>query len=931
MHGPFAQNCIPAIGWPAMREMETCGASGPGMGVFVLGNSGKLLTFAPGPGGAEHYHLAADEHRGERHPMSQVYSCWFVIAAVVLTVGSLGRTEPPGTEPAAVDVKRAPAPAGRNDSPLPPGARAHLGSLGFRHWGQASFVAFSPDGKELLTADTDRGIHHWDVATGQEVRRFEEFPYGLGSLVLSPDGNTLADTGEGFCRLWQVGTGKELCMLHVPWLLFAATVFSPDSKTVAVVTMDHAVRICDVATGKERRCLNADDKTDFRVVALAYAPDRRILAAGGDCPGGSVVRLWDPVTGKFIRDLAGPAGSVARLVFTPDGKALVVGYHEAEAVLVLDAATGKERVRLEGSEKLACFTLSPGGKLLAGLSREDDTVRLWNVSTGKQLRSLGKSSQQYVCLSFSPDSTTLAVAGDGQRVRLVDVASGREMRPSKGHRAAVSSVAFSRDGRLVATADVGQRLCLWQAANGRLLRRLLPSPPAEPGEDPRDAPEGIVAFSSDGCRLAGVWLDGTVRVWEVVTGKERRHFLAQDGGVTAVAFSADGKKLALRGADGIIRLWDLDTTTEVRRLRIPDNPVRGATDDLTGDGSVAFSPDGRTITAGGTVRGAHRQEVRPVMYLWEVASGKLCRRLVLPLNSDVQLSPLSFSPDGKALAWRDGDAIWLWELASERQLRQLRGQGTFVTSFAFAPSGRMLAVGTDDGEVSLWDVATGTTMSQAKGHPGAALAVAFSPDGKTLATGSADTTALLWDVDRLRAEQRPRPILLTPARLDLLWDELAGDDALQAAVAGDMLVAAPGQSVAFLKQQLWPVPPADPQLVARWIVELESDRFEVRQRASEELEKVGDLAEPALRKVLGGQPSLEMRRRVEALLRKVEGPVTFPRKLQVLRAVELLERIGSPEAREVLQTLAGGAPASRLTQEARAALVRLARRFADEP
>src|SRR5262249_54659171 len=133
-------------------------------------------------------------------------------------------------------------------------------------------------------------------------------------------------------------------------------------------------------------------------------------------------------------------------------------------------------------------------------------------------------------------------------------------------------------------------------------------------------------------------------------------------------------------------------------------------------------------------------------------------------------------------------------------------------------------VGTDDGEVSLWDAVTGTTLSQAKGHRGAVLAVAFSPDGKTLATGSADTTALLWDGDRLRAEQRPRPPPLTPARLNLLWDELAGDDAPQAAAALDTLVAAPGESVAFLRERLWPASPADPQLVVRRIVELDSDR-----------------------------------------------------------------------------------------------------------
>jgi hypothetical protein len=145
------------------------------------------------------------------------------------------------------------------------------------------------------------------------------------------------------------------------------------------------------------------------------------------------------------------------------------------------------------------------------------------------------------------------------------------------------------------------------------------------------------------------------------------------------------------------------------------------------------------------------------------------------------------------------------------------------------------------------------------------------------------------------------------------------------------LINTPGQAVPFLKMHLRPVAPADAAQVARLIEDLRSERFAVRDRAAAELEKLGDLAEPQLRKVDTAKAGLELRRRVEQLLQKLRGPITSPELLRGWRAIEVLESIGSPEARQVLSALAGGAPSARLTQEAQESLRRLARRAAVTP
>ena len=120
------------------------------------------------------------------------------------------------------------------------------------------------------------------------------------------------------------------------------------------------------------------------------------------------------------------------------------------------------------------------------------------------------------------------------------------------------------------------------------------------------------------------------------------------------------------------------------------------------------------------------------------------------------------------------------------------------------------------------------------------------------------------------------------------------------------------------------------QQITSYITDLESDQFAVRQKATVELEKSGEQAEAALRKKLADKPAAEVRQRIEQLLSKIEQEQLPPESIRAVRAVEVLEYIGSPEAKAVLETLAGGAEGARLTKEAKASLARLNRQEVGE-
>jgi hypothetical protein len=252
-----------------------------------------------------------------------------------------------------------------------------------------------------------------------------------------------------------------------------------------------------------------------------------------------------------------------------------------------------------------------------------------------------------------------------------------------------------------------------------------------------------------------------------------------------------------------------------------------------------------------------------------------------------------------------------------------------ATRLAYSPDGKLLGAGTESGTLHLWELATGKQVAQVEGHRGGVSCLAFSADGRRLASGGHDTTVLTWNVLNLNCEKAVAANL-SAKELDALWSDLAGEDAPRAYRAVRALVAVPDKSLPLLRQHLRPDPAPDPKHLARLIADLDDDKFEVREKARRDLEDLGSQARPALRKVLAGQPSAEVRRRVEGLLQRPEHFLLPPADLRGARAIAVLERIGTTEARELLERLVReGSDTSFLTRDARAALERLRQRSAN--
>jgi RNA polymerase sigma factor (sigma-70 family) len=822
-------------------------------------------------------------------------------------VGVLARpTTPTPAVPADPAGPTAPAErpgVDRQGDPLPEGVLARLGTVRLRGGGWGSALAYLPDGKRLVTGSASTGavLELWDAATGRRIGELDNGDKGsVWALAVAPGGKLLASGGtDHLIHLWDLDAGKQIrhCTGHQDFV--QAVAFAPDGKRLASAARDRTVRLWDVATGNEVRKLGP---LATEVGCVALSPDGKLVATGGDKDR---PRLWDPATGKEQPPLEGKAGESRSLAFSPDGKLLAVGTRQL-TVAWWDVTSRKllheESLATRAYTDYMTIAFSPNGKVLA-CACFDGQIRLWDPATGKQLARRGSGQGMLGIVAFAPDGKTLALGGQGS-VCLRDAATLEDRLPREGHRGPVNAVRFSPDGRTLASGGGDRTVILWDWRAGKERCRLV----GHQGD------VSCLAFSPDGKRLAsgenlggqGVWL------WDARMGKQLRRLATSPFGVCDVAWSPDGKAVAAGSEDGSVYLWEAETGGELGRLKGHEPFVN----------AVAFSPDGKLLASAGLDR---------TIRLWDVSRLREVRKL---LGHQDRIDRVVFSPDGRLLAscsWDHG--VRLWEVATGRRLCVLPAEKSQLAFVTFSAAGRLLATAEYGPEprARLWEVATGREVGSVANQ---GKALAFAPDDKSVAGGQYDSTVLLWDVPGLLRGRRQPAAELSPRDLDRCWTDLAGPDAEKAYQAVGRLVTAPGQSLPFLRERLRKTRPADRELrqrVARLIADLDSDRFERREKATEELQKLGADAEPALWQALEGKPTAEARRRLEGLMDKPGGPDGSPDRLRVSRALLVLEQIASPDARRLVGGLARGEDGTWLTREARAAERRLRRQAAGNP
>ncbi|MCI0684301.1 MAG: sigma-70 family RNA polymerase sigma factor [Gemmataceae bacterium] len=568
-------------------------------------------------------------------------------------------------------------------------------------------VAFSADGKQLISAGLDKVLKLWDVDDLNEKKVLRGHSDMIYCVTFFKHGGAVVSGGkDNTAKIWDLATGTEQRNLAGHASAVESVAVSPDDKVVATASWDRTIRLWDADTGKDTAVIAIGDAS---MNFIAFSPDGNLLAGAGS--DGSV-RLWDVKTRKPLATVGRHAGSAWGVAFSHDGKKLASGSSDKTAKLI-DVDKREEVATLPFGELMPIQALAyaPDAKALA--LAVDDKIQVRDVKTGDLMRSLAGHASLVTCLAFSAEGQTLASGSADKTVKLWDWPTGKERLTLKNHADAVRAVCFTRDGKLLSSGE------------DKLVRLVDPSSGKEIATFPgHEAGVNALAVAPDGSGFASGGDDSAIRVWGFAN-KDSVSLKGHTGAIRALAFSAQGI-LASAGADTTIKLW------EPGKLRAADDgnvtalraTLKGHRTEVS---ALAFSPGGRTLVSGGTDQ---------KIWVWDPARGM--PRTVLsghhgPITALAMhpqgLHVISGSHDGSALRWR---GTTMPAAPAGPPTRVLQGNPGGVWFVAFSPANDLLATGGAGGDVTLWS----RTLAPPPEQPlrqGIFWDVTAAPDGRTFA------------------------------------------------------------------------------------------------------------------------------------------------------------------------------------------------------
>ena len=556
-----------------------------------------------------------------------------------------------------------------------------------------SGAAVSRDGSMLATTGLDGKLKLWHPKTGRLLSTWSGRELALGPSF-DAKGSRLAAawSEEGVVRVIDLPRGEVIATIPVKGA--AGTSFSPDGTRIAVSSRDVlGVSVFDVTTGRRLFRLPGGEAP---VDDVEWSPDGRAIATAGN---GSVGRVWDGVTGRLLSTLSAHTGSLMTVTWRHDSRRLVTGGLDGFAIVwdvTEDGATEILRLSAEGTRTGVTAGFSPDGtRVITGAMFNSSATMIWDVT-----------------LSGDAEWANLPVQEDWS-----------------------GNVEFSPDGRQLVATERTDSVSIWELATGRKVR----SVPAR-GARPEGSAFQRFDLSADGKLIATAGNDGTTRVWDVSTGKQR-FTVVHPGGATSAyelgggmrpsaAWSADGRYLVTSSPEGTTKIVD-DTGSDVRVLREKGDFIFTDAD---------ISPDDRLVV---TVAWPPVLIIGDRIKVFDRASVELVTTI------ETEAHEVKFDPSGTRVATANEQGVaQIWDVDTGESITKLVGHAGPIMDIAFSPDASTVATVGLDGTIRLWDPEDGVQRLILRAHQEGVFAVDFSPDGTKLATvGRGDGVARVWALD----------------------------------------------------------------------------------------------------------------------------------------------------------------------------------------
>lgn len=763
---------------------------------------------------------------------------------------------------------------------------------------------------------------HGDALPEGAIARFGTVRNRVGwqmhvpSWAMHPNGKAVAIEDLSGVTLWELESGRPLAHLHSQ--LSSNTLseknlgFSSDGKYLARVTSEQ-LEIFDVPTGRMLHEVKLENSSGH-VVFLPNST-RLMISAGGH-----PMLTFDARTGKQVE-----AMEVERRIWgrSPSGKWLFGDGDER--MYLLDATTGKVKTEYEdlpGWPKT--FEWSRDGKQLY-MAKSDGKISWFDLISGKRVDRIPAPKEWDaerwwdVALAHSLDGNILYMSTSHQHVFRLDLKTKRWLSP----------IPFA--GRIMPHLN-GKRASLL-GADG-ILRQVdlatMKELPPPPGFDaaPKISPsldgkyfakyspdDGVAMFDIAGKRL---WIEPKYLAEAVHWVPNRREFLNVEGKRIVLGDPESGKALQVweTKADGSYSreigfrpesdefVIPAEQGFRIDRFRMKDKAIVQSKITEEYSDVIASSPNGQFVLF----------DSKETLKILNLKTYKVSATKKPEIENDtLYLARSAYAPDDSyLLTWEPEGIAVMRDPGTGVEFRRLSlAIPGYKWHHAFSPSAIWVAVSDGRSGVALWEIPSGQLIKRWNAHRQDITSLAFASPGRLLSS-SDDMTALLWE---LRPKEKPKKPL---------WDALSGEDAVEAFRAVWAIADDP-KGPELLRSKVVRVKAASAEQVKQWIAELADEKFAVRESATKELQTLGRLVEPELRAARAKAKGEEMGTRLDGLLAKIPRERSLQEVIYA-RAVAALELSASDAAKKLLAQWAAGAPGSRLTLDAKAALTRMSAR-----
>lgn len=609
--------------------------------------------------------------------------------------------------------------------PLPQGAIARMGSGRLRHTGGVYSVSFHPDGKRLASSGKDGFVRFWDAATGQLLRRQQFDGSFLRQVAFSPDGRRyLVIDGNGAMILCDTDTGRRRQMLGGPSHRCTNARFAPDGKSLAVAA-DGVVELWQIEDSGLVKRWSRTSASENLSAQFGFAPDGSWIAAAD----ANVVRRLRADTGEVVQEMVSHGGPIRGIDVSPDGRRIALAV-EDETIRVWSAETGSELWRQENAHgliELSYVVFSPDGKtLLSG--GYDGALRFWDAAGGEQLRHFDDGRNHNAC--WAPDGNLFATWNAGEfSIRIRDAQTGEDRPDLPGHGYPPKQLLFLDGGRLLASgASNDGSLRVWDVETGRQVRAW------------NENAAAAIAPVSGTRFIVATGYDNRFARFDVDSGAKRELASADPRQVNRYwwpAVSADGKRMVtvVRTTRRVERDGG-DTYEHESELVTWRMPECKRLDSITPGGDVSqveILPDGSHFFA------LAREGPSTRLKVWSFDDLRKVRT-VFEADAKHPIEDIAVSPTAPQAALALGNqGVVLLELPQGKLLHKWTAKGFLARQVSFSGDGCRLAG--DGMGCRVWDVETGRTLHAAPGDCGA-----LSHDGRLLANCYKGTISL-WDVD----------------------------------------------------------------------------------------------------------------------------------------------------------------------------------------